>query len=283
MPSQPPAAPSILVSTLGTEPQVVTAVLDLLRLRGERVLRAVVLHTVSPDPAVQAAVQTLRVLDSPIPIRLIPLTDENGQPLADVTIPNEIQSGFRGLYTALLGAKREAGRVHLCISGGRKSLAVFGLAAAQLVCDEQDHLWMLHSGRDFLASRRLHPATGEDAQLVEIPLLQGSLVAPILLDPPDDPLTAYDSLRAQQLRERLSIARQFVTLCLTRAEARVTSLLVSEGLGDAEIASRLSLSPRTIEQHLRSTYQKAAAHWGLPNAGRATLIALLNLYYSLIA
>jgi DNA-binding CsgD family transcriptional regulator len=61
----------------------------------------------------------------------------------------------------------------------------------------------------------------------------------------------------------------------------VVELLVREGLGDADIAGRLSLSPRTVERHLGDAYRVARAHWDLPVVNRAQLVALLHLYYAL--
>ncbi len=46
--------------------------------------------------------------------------------------------------------------------------------------------------------------------------------------------------------------------------------LVAEGLTDAQAAERLSLSPRTVSQHLRSIYNKL----GVSTRGAATRFAL---------
>jgi DNA-binding CsgD family transcriptional regulator len=63
----------------------------------------------------------------------------------------------------------------------------------------------------------------------------------------------------------------------------VVELLVREGLTDAELAYRLTVSPRTIEAHLREVYRKAADHGQMPAFGRTQLVALLGLYYSMRA
>ncbi len=278
---------SILIATLGTEPQVVTAALDLLLAQDEIIRQAVVAHTLAPGTPVAAAVETLaEAFRRPpyagqVSLQLQPIPGPDGAPLDDVDTPDKAQAAFRLLYREVWQAKKAGLRVHLCIAGGRKTLAVFGMATAQLLFDEDDRLWHLHSSGEFLASRRLHPTAGDEAHLLPIPVLQWSTVSPMLLDLAeiDDPYAALERQRGLRLRERMEEARAFVHGALTPAEGRVVSLLVREGLSDAEIAGRLSVSPRTVEQQLRAAYQKAAAHWELAAVSRAQLIALLNLYF----
>jgi DNA-binding CsgD family transcriptional regulator len=157
------------------------------------------------------------------------------------------------------------------------------MAVAQMLFDEADCLWHLHSSGDFLHSKRLHPLPGDQAHLIAIPVVWWSPVSPALLELGDveDPFRAVERLRLLRLDETMEQSRAFVLGSLSPAEERAVSLLVREGLSDAEIAGRLVISPRTVEHHLREAYRKAALHWGAGDINRAQLVALLNFYYKL--
>lgn len=276
---------STLIATLGTEPQVVTAALDLLSQRGECISRLQVLHTLSTDPALAGSLHALRQAFTPPPaglqVEFFPITTLEGQPLADIETPASAEAGFRALYRLVRQAKRRLEKVHLSIAGGRKLLSLYGMLAAQILFDDEDCLWYLHSAGQFLAEKRLHPAAGDETRLVPIPVVRWARISPVLLDlsDSDDPYQALQRQAALRLEERLEEARSFVRGALTPAEEKVVAQLVKEGLSDAEIAGRLGISPRTVGDHLGVAYQKAAAHWNLENVGRTQLVQLLYFYY----
>jgi CRISPR-associated Csx14 family protein len=275
---------TVLIATLGTEPQVVTAALDLLQQKGEGVSRAVVVHTTAPGTLIEVAVNKLReeFAHSQLPMQWMAMRDENGLLLQDVETPQAARSAFRALYGEVRRAKLNGEKVHLLIAGGRKTQAVYGMLAAQLLFDDDDCLWHLFSGGDFLASKRMHPQAGDEVHLVPIPVVLWWRVSPVMLDliQYEDPFDALERQKALRLAERMEEARGFVRGALTPAEERVVALLVREGQSDQEMAEKLSLSPRTVEQHLRSAYLKAANHWMLEDVKRAQLVALLSLFYS---
>lgn len=281
-------SPSSFISTLGTEPQVVTATVDLLLAEGGIIHEVIILHTTSPNSLIDQAVKTLQsTFDKPPYIEKFsanfhPLMDDQGLPLSDVASLADAQAAFRFLYRLLKKKKQDDYRIHLAISGGRKTLSLFALTAAQLLFDEDDRLWYLFSTGEFLTSKRMHPGPADQVTLVNIPVILWSKVSPVIaeLRDVDDPFEAVKRVEELQLQEKYDAARIFILGSLTPAERRVVEVLARDGLSDQEIGERLYLSPRTVEQHLRSAYLKAAAHWQVENVTRAQLITLLQYFYS---
>lgn len=280
---------SHLIATLGSEPQVITATLDLLISGGASITHVTVLHTASNERKMRSALQCLAQeitsdqysgLGS---CQFQLLVDPGGRSLNDVDTISGVQDFFRLIYQSVWSAKQAGQQVHLSISGGRKTMAIYGMAAAQMLFDEDDHLWYLLSGGEFLASKRLHPGDGDDAHLISIPVLLWTDVSPAVaaLSQINNPFEALDQVRQLRLQEKMETARIFVDIHLSSAERKVVRELVLEGMSDKEIAEMLYLSPRTVEQHLRSAYRKAADYWQMETVTRTQLIALLQLYFSM--
>lgn len=282
---------STLIATLGTEPQVVTATLDLLRNRGEPIYSVEVVHTVAPNnPPIQNAITALQLAAREenyvaVNFSFHPITDLSGRPYEDVESEPASRAAFTLLYRLVRSAKLKEEKVHLCIAGGRKVTSIFGMAVAQLLFDEEDCLWHLYSGGNFLTSKRLHPQTGDEVHLLRIPVALWSSVSPILLDlaQVDDPFEAYERQRLSKVREEYQRAKGFVEGELTPSERQAVGLLVQGMLSDEEIAQRLCKSKRTIEQQLRTAYRKARDYYQIGEVGRVHLIALLKIYYTLQA
>lgn len=169
-----------------------------------------------------------------------------------------MEAVFATLYQAVRQSKLAGQAVHLCIAGGRKVMSAYGATVAQLLFDEQDHLWYLPSSGEVLEQKRMLAIAGDDVKLIPIPVFQWSAVAPVLtpLALAEDPRQAL--LQQQQLRQRdvHQRKREFVAHTLTRAEREVVELLVREGLNNEAIAQRLHRSVRTVGNHLSHVYDK---------------------------
>lgn len=278
---------SCLIATLGTEPQVVTATIDLLCQRNYHLEDVVIVHTSGEVSSITTAVEVLRdALSAPqysgkFRVEFVELSDDLGNALTDVADAEDARAAFRGLYKLIKGKKKKGSRIHLSVTGGRKTLALYGLTAAQLLFDENDRLWYLFSSGDFLSSKRLHPNSDDEVTLVNIPVILWSCVSPVMADltEVEDPFEAVNRVEALRLKEKYDKARTFILGSLTPAERRVVEALVVDGLSDHEIGHNLSISPRTVEQHLRSAYQKASDHWEIDDVNRTQLITLVQYFF----
>ena len=156
------------------------------------------------------------------------------------------------------------------------------MAVAQMLFDDQDRLWHLASHPGLEDSGRLHAGLGEWARLIPIPVVTWGQLSPVFdaLHDIQDPFAAVEQLRSWRLHEQWDKARIFIMSRLSPAEREVAARLARDGLSDKEIGEQLSISPRTVEHHLREAYRKAADHWELDNVGRTQLVRRLGVYYT---
>lgn len=275
---------SSLIAPLASKAQIITLALDCLHEQHNLPDEVVVVHTRAERPETASALVRLKRDLSQryahLHFRNIEL-QHNGQPLQDVLAPEEVDAAFRALYSEVWHAKRDERRVHLVISGGRRTLTVFGMAVAQMLFDDDDCLWHLASHPALEASGALHAGPGEWARLIPIPVIPWGRLSPVFdsLRDVTDPFEAARRLADLRLREQWDAARIFLLTKVTPAEREVLDFLARDGLSQTEIAERLSLSPRTVEGHLRSAYRKAEEHFGLADVTQARLVRLLSPFY----
>jgi RNA polymerase sigma factor (sigma-70 family) len=279
-------AESVLIATLGSKPQLVTLALDCLREMGEVPKSLRVIHASKARPetrnALEKIVSDIQGSYPRLDYKPVELQDRGGA-LGDITSPEEVQVAFRTLYAQVRATKLDEKKVHLLIAGGRRTLTVAGMATAQMLFDDEDRLWHLASHPDLEASGRLHAGAGEWCRLIPIPVIAWGRLSPVFdaLRSVDDPFEAARRLSNLRLREQWDQARIFVLSKLSPAEQNVVKLLVKDGLRQNEIADILCISARTVEQHLRSAYQKAEEHWDLENVVNQTqLVRLLGIYFT---
>lgn len=255
---------TILIATLGAEPQVVTLMLDSLLARGDRIASVIVVHTVPDREPVHSSLRSLHrefVIERSYgnEILFVPhLLAGTSGPLADVVTPSDIDDAFRSFYV-LLRQHKQAGRcIHLSIAGGRKTMALFAMAAAQILFGPEDHVWHLVSDPALVTSKKLHADNPDDVTLVPVPVAY------------------WGRLRADD-RSRV---RDFVEHVLTPAEREVTELLIREGLSNTALAERLGKSVKTVANQLSSVYVKLGRHFDLPETPDRTLLLVLLGSYS---
>jgi CRISPR-associated protein Csx14 len=250
--------PQVLIATLGSEPQVVTLVLDLLQAKGYPVAEVIVVHTLGET--VQAALRRLASeFAAPEMCVYRPVTVENNSwPVADILTEADTAALLRTLYRTVLAEKRAGRLVHLSIAGGRKPMAVYGMVVAQLLFDEDDRVWHLLS-EDWRPGDKqiMHVRPGDHVSLVPVPVLRWSTVSPVFteLAVREDPWEAIQTQRSIRQEEDWRRKREFVDHQLTRAERELVRL-ACQGLDNAAIARQLHKSEKTVANQFTSVYEK---------------------------
>jgi CRISPR-associated protein Csx14 len=275
----------MMVATLGTEPQVVTIALDLLREKGHRPEEVVVVHTVGKviRPALERLAEEFA--SGVVVYRPVPIAGPSG-PVADITTEEDATALLQTLYREIRALKRAGCRVHLSIAGGRKPMAVYGMVVAQLLFDEDDRVWhLLSEGWEPGSERVMHLRPGDRAWLVPVPVLRWteSAAAMAALMAQDDPWAAIR--QQQELTQTQAMRRrgEFLRHWLSPAEREVVELLVREGLDNAGIARRLYKSERTGAHQLTQVYAKLHEFLDFPETpvNRSVLIAEFAPYFAL--
>jgi len=255
-----------LVTMVGTEPQVVTLLFDALIKNGFPIDEVVVLHT---NPSVVDIYNSLNCLEKEltseedITLRFVPIKSNDRFP-EDICSEKDATLLLRVLYATVLKIKKAHRRIHLSIAGGRKVMAAYGMLVAQLLLDDNDHVWHLLSERSLLESRVMRSCDFSQISLINVPILRWVLLPSTLQELLlwNDPYKAI--LKQKELQEHTKVS--FLTAFwhrLTHAEKQLLETLVKTGGTNKEIAQRLYKSPKTISNQLQSIYDKYASHTGI--------------------
>lgn len=276
----------VLIATLGSEPQVVTLVLDLLRAKGYPIAEVIVVHTMGE--AVQPALKSLAhefKLPGACGYRLVPVESE-GWSVADILTETDTAGLLRTLYRLVLAEKRAGRLVHLSIAGGRKPMAVYGMVVAQLLFDEDDRVWhLLSEGWRPGDERVMHVRPRDRVWLVPVPVLRWSAVSPVLTELAlrEDPWEAIQTQRVMQREEDRRRKREFVEHWLTSAERELVRL-ACVGLDNAAIARQLHKSEKTVANQFTHIYEKLHEWRGFRKdipVSRPVLVAEFAPYFAL--
>lgn len=173
------------------------------------------------------------------------------QPMIDLDDDETAWDYFRGVFEVLCSYRESGYRLHLLVSGGRKSMAFYASTAAAAVFRETgDQLWTVHSPKDLIESGVLRIPAGRkaDVQLVSLPILPARLSDEELGRLSHDPQSYF----AGRMENRLRFLGS-----LTNAERQLAELIQSNPYLETQtLAKRLNKQPKTIENQLHGLYTK---------------------------
>ena len=259
---------------MGGQAQVVTLALDGLLAAGETFAAVLVLHFSPLRPRVKCALRQLNAefaggqyRGQPLHYRHLAVSSREGV-LPAIRNGAEAEAVWRLARDLLSELKQLHQRLHLCIAGGPRILALTLTSAAMLHCDHRDRLWHLYTPRAFLDQARdgalLHAPPEAGVTLIPIPLIPWGAYFPALrtLAQPATVLQAglepADLAYCAQVWERLTPRQQEVVRAL------------AGGLLPQEAAERLGITLKTLDTHKTQILAECRIAWQLPETEHLT-------------
>ncbi len=150
----------ILLATLGGQPQVVTFTLDLLLRDGFPISEVFVILPKASDQRLQHSLACLRkqfiddcyhidgrTITCRFDSRVLRL---NNIPLEDILDDVGAVGAHETIYHLIRELKQQRQCiVHLSVTGGRRTMALLAISAAQLNFKHTDHIWHIYTPREF--------------------------------------------------------------------------------------------------------------------------------------
>ncbi len=270
---------SILLVTVGGQPQVVTFALDWLLARGEIIREVVVLHlsptTDLPDEyrCTQRALEQLhrefggdQYRGHPCRLRLVPIRHNDDLRLPDIRNEADADAVWCAVYQLLTTLKAQGRPLHLCIAGGRRTMALLTFSAAMLLCGHQDHVWHMYTPTGFLKRARdgavMHAQSTDGVRLIRVPFVPWGTYFPALRKLVHSSAEVIAAQTAEL--EATEYARcQNVFAQLTKRQREVLRLLAA-GCTPQDIAERLHVTLATVNAHKTAILDQCRIAWNLP-------------------
>lgn len=266
---------TVLVATLGGQPQVVTFALDALLSQGHAIDEVVVIYL----GGVRYRQAFLRLAEAfpgdryagrSCHFRGVAVRRQ-GHILEDICDTSDGDALWRTIHELVATLKASDQRLHLLLTGGRRLMALMAVSAAMLHLEPGDKVWHLYTP-DVVRERArdgalLHVAPGDGVRLIEVPLAPlGAYfpgLRPLLNAAPAEVIADRTRWldRAEQERCQGVIAR------LRPRQIEVLQALAA-GLSPQEVAGRLSITVGTVDAHKTAILDECRNAWGLPPGQR---------------
>jgi CRISPR-associated protein Csx14 len=270
-----PQTSTVLVATLGGQPQVVTFGLDLLLAQGVPVDEVAVLHLAGPRyrrayRRLAEAFPGDRYGERAIHLRGVPVQRE-GRALDEIRDTADADAVWRTVHELIATLKARGLRLHLLLIGGRRLMALMAVSAALLYLEHGDRVWHLYTP-DAMAEAAcdgalLHVPADAGVQLIEVPLVPlGAYfpgIRPLLSASPAEVIAA----RTRWLDEVEQARCQAVLSRLSERQAEVLRAFAGD-LTPGQVAERLAVTLKTVDSHKTVILAECRIAWNLPEAER---------------
>jgi CRISPR-associated protein Csx14 len=271
---------STVIVTIGGQPQVVTFALDGLLEKGTVIEEVIVIHLTPQDS--DRAGQALAKLAAefagdtyagrPCRLRFFPVRHTGGR-LEDIRNEAEANAAWLAIYDLIANLKAKGRHLHVCISGGRRILALLAISTALLHFDHNDHLWHMYTDPGFLECARdgaiMHASQEGDVRLIEVPLAPwGAYFPPLraLVQASPREVVAAQTYWLDEVERKC--CRQVVEQLTPRELDTLRAF--ADGQNPQETAETLFVTVRTVHAHKTKILDHCRNAWELPSDARLT-------------
>jgi CRISPR-associated protein Csx14 len=257
------ASGSVMVATLGGQPQVITFALDELIARGFYVREVIVLYLSAEGSRVNRALDRLlaefegdHYQGRPCRLRPIPIRSGLAR-LPDIRSDQDAIITSEVLRDLMVDLKRQYQQLHVCLSGGRRMMALLLVPLAMTTLGYGDRLWHMYTPDEFQAQARdgkiMHARPEDGVRLIQVPFVPlGALGGLTTLDPPGPRLDETEWQRCRAVWNTLSPRQRDVLR------------LLASGLTPQQVAEKLSISIKTFNSHNSKILAECRLTWALP-------------------
>ncbi len=270
---------STLVCTLGGQAQVVTFALDTLLVQGEAIHEVVVLHLSPEDPRIQRALTQLSnefandyyaYASRPCRLRLFPVR-QGQEKLDDIRDGAGADAAWSAVHELVATLKGQRRRLHLCIAGGQRILALVAMSAAMLHFGHHDRLWHMYTPRDFLERARdgaiLHARPEDGVRLIQVPVAPWGAYFPALRALTQASPAQVIAAQTRWLDQTEQARCRAVVERLTLRQLEVLRAFAA-GQNPQEVAEALCISLKTVDTHKTAILGECRNAWNLPEEAR---------------
>lgn len=257
------ASSSVMVATLGGQPQVITFALDELIARGFYIREVIVLYLSAEGSRVNRALDRLLVefegdKYQGRPCRLRPIPIRSGlNRLPDIRSDQDAIITSEVLRDLMVDLKRQYHQLHVCLSGGRRMMALLLVPLAMTSLGYGDRLWHIYTPDEFQVEARdgkiMHAQSENDVRLIQVPFVPlGALSGLTTLDPPGPRPNETEWQHCRAVWNNLSPRQRDVLR------------LLAGGHTPQQVAEKLSISIKTFNSHNSKILAECRLTWALP-------------------
>ena len=264
---------SNMMATIAGQAPVVTIALDDLLRKGEAIQRVIVVHLAEiGSRRTGAALGQLAdefagnsYAGQPCRLEFFPIR-QGQERLDDIRDEAAANASWSAIYRLIADLKAQGHRLHVCISGGRRMLALLAMSAAMLHFDHNVRLWHMYTPPDLIERARdgaiLHLRPEDGMRLIQVPLMPWGAYFPALRAlagaSPEDAVAAQVQWLDAAERARCE-----------RVVARLTSRPVdvlrafAAGQNPQQAAESLYVTVKTVHAHKTAILGECRNAWDL--------------------